>query len=239
VRRQWRAATATLATLAAGGLAWLAWAGTDGPTQVLTFRGAQGWNVESLVGGFYRIVDGGIIFKETGAIRTGHVPGWASPLLGLVLVATIAALWWRVAKLREAGDGIIEGVAPVTAICAFLVCSPVLSPQYVVWLLPFGAICWVLRQRTTAWLVAAVVVLTMVLTKTYAGFIDATVPTYAALTVRNLVLVATIVAGFVTIERSRRIGQSTFAGSEGAPLIASMRSSATRAEAAVTSSTVI
>lgn len=200
VRRQWRAATTMVATLAAGGLAWLAWTGTDGPRQVLTFRGAEGWNVESLVGGFYRIIDGGIIFKETGAIRTGEVPGWASPLLGLVLVATIAALWWRASRVRMPADGIVEGVVPVAAICAFLVCSPVLSPQYVVWLLPFGAICWVRSQRPMAWLVAAIVVLTMVLTKTYAGFVDAETGTYAVLTARNLLLVATTVVGFVTIE---------------------------------------
>ena len=67
--------------------------------------------------------------------------------------------------------------------------------------------------------------------------------TYSLLTARNLVLVATIVVGFVTIERAARRDapedQSTLAGSDGAPLISSIRSSATRADAAVRSSTTI
>jgi hypothetical protein len=241
VRRQWRATTTMLSTLAMAGLAWVAWVGVDGPRQVVTFRGATGWNTESLIGGFYRIVDGGAIFTQMGAVRTGHVPGWASPLLGLVLVAGLGALWWRLSRGKPSDDGIVEGVAPVAAICLFLVCSPVLSPQYLVWLLPFGAICWVRGQRTTAWLVAASVVLTMLLTKTYSGFPGIDLGTYSLLTARNVVLVATIVVGFVTIERAARrdSSQSTFVGSDGAPLMSSIRSSATRADAAVRSSTTI
>jgi hypothetical protein len=241
VRRQWRATTTMLSTLAMAGLAWVAWVGVDGPRQVVTFRGATGWNTESLIGGFYRIVDGGAIFTQMGAVRTGHVPGWASPLLGLVLVAGLGALWWRLSRGKPSDDGIVEGVAPVAAICLFLVCSPVLSPQYLVWLLPFGAICWVRGQRTTAWLVAASVVLTMLLTKTYSGFPGIDLGTYSLLTARNVVLVATIVVGFVTIQRAARrdSSQSTFVGSDGAPLMSSIRSSATRADAAVRSSTTI
>ena len=196
--------------------------------------------------------------QAVGAVRTGHVPGWASPLLGLVLVAGLGALWWRLSRCKPTDDGIIEGVAPVAAICLFLVCSPVLSPQYLVWLLPFGAICWVRGQRTTAWLVAASVVLTMLLTKTYAGFVGMDLGTYSLLTARNLVLVATIVVGLrhdrappatlaigrgLAVRRRRATSdpedQSTLAGSDGAPLISSIRSSATRADAAVRSSTTI
>jgi len=221
VQRKWRALSAFAVAGLVGGGAWLAWSGTAGPEQVLTFRGASGWNVESVAGGIVRIVSGGTIFREAGAIRTGQVPSWGSPVLGLALVAIVACIWWQVNCNRSRDEGLTFGVAPVVAICAFLVCSPVLSPQYVVWLLPFGAVCWVTGQRRMAQLIGCVVVVTMLLTRTYPGWRDAEVLTYAVLTMRNVLLIVIMGYGFALARRPR--AQSTFSGADGAPLMSSMR----------------
>jgi hypothetical protein len=204
VWRRWRALLVFAVVGLTSAAAWVAWSGTAGVKQVLTFRGAHGWNVESVVGGFVRIVAGGEIYRDVGAIRTGTIPSWASPLLGLALVSVVACIWWQVSRARRPADVFVSGVAPVTAVCAFLVFSPVLSPQYLVWLLPFGAVCWVGGQRRLGALVGVAVLVTMVLTKTYSGFYDAEVGTYVVLTARNLLLLAIIVEGFRAVAADRR-----------------------------------
>jgi hypothetical protein len=204
VQRRWRATTTFLVAAGAGGIAWLAWVGTAGLDQVMSFRGATGWNVESVVGGVTRILNGGKVFEQSGAIRTGHMPAWSSPLLGIVLVSLVIGVWCVVARRRQLEDEMIYGVAPIVSTCAFLVCSPVLSPQYLVWLLPFAAICWVGGQRRMTMLVGIAVVLTMLLTRTYHDLNALDDGAYALLTVRNLVLIGIIVEGYRVVAVSPR-----------------------------------
>ena len=42
-----RAVTAAVTTLVAGGAAWIAWSGLRGPIDVLTYRGARGWQARA------------------------------------------------------------------------------------------------------------------------------------------------------------------------------------------------
>lgn len=57
----------------------------------------------------------------------------ARPLLILLLVIAVAVVW------RYRRDTIATTLA-ATAVTLFL--APILSPQYIIWLLPLAAICW-------------------------------------------------------------------------------------------------
>src|SRR5207247_11211783 len=90
VRRAWRALAAFVVVGAAGTAAWVAWGGIDGPKQVLTFRGAKGWEFESTVGALVRSVGGVTPRIERGAWRVGEVTTAVSGLLALALLAGVA-----------------------------------------------------------------------------------------------------------------------------------------------------
>src|SRR5207244_4328811 len=97
-RRSWRALTAFGAVGVAGTAAWVRWAGADGPVQVLTYRGARGWQIESTVGAVLHVLAGPEAQIEEGAARIGAVPDWARfglPALGLVGVVVV---WWLVRR---------------------------------------------------------------------------------------------------------------------------------------------
>lgn len=135
---------------------WAAIGGLSGPIQVLTFRGAQGWQIESVVGAFVRILVPGKVYAESGALRYATIPGWTRSLLSALLLASLVAVMWWVwrGSRRRSGllveTSIIDGVSPLAMITAMLVFSPLFSPQYGVWLLPFAAIAWVEREREIA-----------------------------------------------------------------------------------------
>ncbi len=157
IRRAWRAfAAAALAGLAMLG-AWLAWSGSSGVEQVVTFRGASGWQIESIYGALVRAVTTDRVRVESGAWRVGSVPDWAHVALGAATVASLVFVWVAVALAREREPVLIDGIAPLTAIVAFLVFSPIFSPQYACWLLPFAAIAWVGGERALGGLTLAVV----------------------------------------------------------------------------------
>jgi hypothetical protein len=224
VQRRWRALTAFVVTGAVGGLAWLSFAGMKGPEQVLTFRGATGWNTESLGGNVVRLVSGTDVFQQAGAIRTGHMAWWSSPLLALSMAVLVAGIWWLVSRARAGVDVLQDGVAPVVATTAFLVCAPVLSPQYLIWLTPFAAICWAGGQRRLAVMVGVVNMLTIALSTSYQELNAMGAGAYALLTARNIGLVLLLAEGFrVAWVATRRNAQSTFSGADGAPLMSSIR----------------
>ncbi len=155
-RRARLAAVGAFAAIGALGLAgWLAVAGTDGPEQVLTFRGADGWQIESTLGSLVHTFGQGQARMEQGAMRVGVVPDVARvglPLLGFALVGLV---WWLAARTRRDDAVVLDGLAPLAAVTATLVTATILSPQYVSWLLPFAAIAWVGGERTVGVLTAA------------------------------------------------------------------------------------
>ena len=121
---------------ATGVLGWIAWGGFGAPLQVLTFRGAQGWEAGSTVGSLVWVIGGGSVREEAGAARVGIAPGWAKILLAVVLISVLVCLWRRAAS-READ---LAGEPALTAVAALLLLSPLFSAQYVMWLLPWAAV---------------------------------------------------------------------------------------------------
>ncbi len=140
VQRRGRALVAAAVTASVGLCLWLAWGGTAGPRDVLTFRGAKGWQIESVGGALVRAMANERVHAEEGAWRVGRVTPTASGLSGLVLVATVTMISILLARVRAPSAGLTDGVAALAVVAALLACSPIFSPQYAVWLLPFAAI---------------------------------------------------------------------------------------------------
>jgi len=149
------------AVLVGGGLvaAWLAVGGVTGLTDVLTFRHATGWEVESTVGTVVWIATGGPIRNEGGAPRIGSVSTEASLALLAVLAGLLVAIWVTAMRRKRAAFG----AASVAAVAALLVCSSVFSLQYAAWLLPWAAVAWVEGDRGHFWMVASIELFTAIL----------------------------------------------------------------------------
>jgi hypothetical protein len=139
-----------------GGIGWLLLGGIGGVRQVLTFRSATGWEIESTVGTIVWLFGGGEPRWEAGALRVGSSVGltW---LPAVVLGVLLCAVWWK--ALRSGREDLV-GVPSLVALSALLACSPLFSLQYAGWLTPWAAIASRDSRRTpiaSAW---AIVVLT-------------------------------------------------------------------------------
>jgi hypothetical protein len=133
--RRTRALWATVVTVAAGVAGWLALGGLEGVRQVVSLRGASGWELESTVGAVVWPLTGSYRYEQ-GANRTGDIPGWARVALAVLLVLGLAAVWWRARRVRVDP----AGAPALAAVATLLVLSPVLSPGYIAWLLPWAAV---------------------------------------------------------------------------------------------------
>jgi hypothetical protein len=209
VHRKWRALATTVATGAIGAALWFAWSGTDGVAQVVTFRHARGWQIESLLGGFAHLVTDAPTRIESGAVRVGDSPAWASAVLGVVIVALVSWIWVRAAHARDRSVQLADGLVPLTAICVVLLCSPLLSPQYLIWLMPFAAIAWTPGRPMPTVLVVVATMLTMWLATGYVDLTNGQLGAELLLVARNLTLVTIVVLGFAATRTglaSRRPG---------------------------------
>lgn len=201
VERRRKAIWAFVAVLVAGVAGWSTLGGVDGIRQVVTFRGSTGWELESTVGAVVWAVTGEHRFEQ-GANRTGMVPGWAGLALWLILVAGLAAVW------RRAKSATYEpaGAPALVAVALLLVTSPVLSPQYVAWLLPWGAVA---ANDARRWWRLAVVPSVLTGTTVASWYLGVTRGhpgwSQAELIVRNATLAAIPLTWFLApvVERSR------------------------------------
>ncbi len=136
VRRLWRPLMFTVGAIVGGVLLWVAVFGLDAVWQVGNYRGASGWQIESLFGAAVRLTTGAPIRVEAGAIRIGQTS--RLDLLGLRAVTLVlVGLVWFLARRRPVDPA---GGPALASVAFLLLLSPVASPQYVVWLLPWAAI---------------------------------------------------------------------------------------------------
>lgn len=124
-RRRPTVFVAGVATIAVGGLAWVARVGFDAVGQVLGFRGATGWHMESVAGVVYRAIVGGDPAIESGAWRLGTADRRVILVLAIVGLLGLAWRLWRPGNERD---------DQVFAVALLLVVAPLLSPQYMAWL---------------------------------------------------------------------------------------------------------
>jgi Glycosyltransferase family 87 len=137
LRRRPRAFVVSVLVTIVVGLWWVAVSGTDAVTQVSGYRGATGWQVESGPGVVDQIVHPSEPFRfEQGAVRVGSMLPWEMRSLRFVTIALVVAAWWL--GSRRPIDP--AGAPALAAVAVLLALSPVFSPQYVAWLLPWAAI---------------------------------------------------------------------------------------------------
>ncbi|MQA28253.1 MAG: DUF2029 domain-containing protein [Luteitalea sp.] len=134
---------------------WWVIAGDDGFVQVLTFRAARGWHIETIVGSLLLLTDPAAVRLESGALRIGSISeATAVAMLAAGMCFAVAAL--RAGAVRNAiGAGWLAGVV------GLLLLSPLLSPQFLGWLLPGAAVAWVQGHRRSAGLVLLAVLMTI------------------------------------------------------------------------------
>jgi hypothetical protein len=206
--RHRRAVAAAVASLVAGGAVWLAWSGTRGPIDVLTYRGARGWQVESNAGTLLALVRGLHSHYETGAYRVGAPPFIAGAVLSL---ATAGALvWWCWRARRAPGDP--AGLVMLGAVAILLTGATLLSPQYLVWGIPFAAIAAHERRYAAATTYFVAIVLDIVYITTTSLTRPDGIGAHMQVLVRNGVLAAVIVVAFRSlycVSQARRTSAST------------------------------
>ena len=192
--------TATAAVLAGTAL-WLA--GTNSVLQVLTFRGARGWQIESLVGNLLHLASARTLRLESGSWRIGATSGPVA--VAMFLAAAPICLWstWRGARNNRIGVGWLASVS------ALLLLSALLSAQFVIWLVPGAAIAWTDGDKRSA-IVAALVVLTTQLFYAFYDFVlHSRTPALLLVLLRNAVLVALAISAITDLVRQRSALEST------------------------------
>jgi hypothetical protein len=113
-------------------------------------------------------------------------------LFGAAFVALLALLCVRLAGGDRGGRGLV--LASLAAVAGFALLGKVLSPQFVIWVLPLGALAFAWRSYALAGAVAVVAVLTQIEFPAHYFDVVAREPWAVALvTARNLALLAVIV----------------------------------------------
>ena len=204
VTRRGRALAAALVTGGIGFVAWIGWSGTRGVRDVITFRGATGWQIESVGGALVRAIGSAPVRAEKGALRVAQLSPTARDLGGLLLVVLVFAVSRLLARADAPGAGLVDGVAPVTLVAGLIVCSPIFSPQYAVWLLPFAAIAAAYGEFAVAGWATLTCALSTVLMHFEGPVTRGTTWAEAVLMTRNLALVAVVVVGIGTLVRAQR-----------------------------------
>jgi hypothetical protein len=116
----------------------------------------------------------------------GTVPPWARGATLALAVVVVTAAWLTAWRRRHRG----VGVPATAAVAGLLIVSPILSLQYVSWLLPWAALA--VEERRGRW-VTALVVAACALTGVpivLARAFDATAAAQGTIIVRNALLMA-------------------------------------------------
>jgi hypothetical protein len=199
----WRERRSVIALIAFGvtgavlGTAALWLAGSNGVLEVLTFRGATGWQIESLIGNLMHLAGSQTVRMESGAWRIGTINSTAS--IAMFAAAAPICIWssWQGARLDRLGAGWLASVSTL------LVLSALLSPQYVIWLAPAAGLAWIEGNTGLAAITAIAILLTQILWNSYGRLLGSELPVMLTVVVRNAVLIALAVSATASLQRSR------------------------------------
>ena len=180
-RRKVAQALAVTLMLLGGG--WILLGGLPSVGHVVTFRGATGWHIESLVGAFIAVWDSSTLRIESDAWRLGYT----TPVMTIVLLSlgTMASFWvsWQGAIRKRP-----LGATWLGSVTALLVFSPLLSPQFMAWLAPATAIAWSEGSRRPAVLAGAAAAFTFLLMRAYGAILAGELGGLLLVMIRNSLL---------------------------------------------------
>jgi hypothetical protein len=176
---------------------WLWVAGPSGMYQVLTFRGARGWEIESTVGAAWMLVDQTSMRVEAGAWRIGTIVGPTAILL--FALGAVPCLWmiWRGARTGHLGAGWAGGIS------VLLLMSALLSAQFAIWLAPASGIAWVEKDRRTALLIGVTIFFTNLVFKSFNPLTHGSPRAIATVLARNLLLAVLAIVSARQLARAR------------------------------------
>jgi hypothetical protein len=175
---------------------WWILAGWHGMYEVLTFRGATGWQIESSVGSVIHLATRYPIRLEQDSWRIGTLVG---PVTILMFVIAMPICFWSVWRGGTRGH---VGVGWLAGVSALLLLSALLSAQFAGWLLPGAAMSWVegnRRPAALAWLAAALTGLFMAM---YGSVVDGTLGAVGLVVLRNVVLAVLCVSALVALRET-------------------------------------
>jgi hypothetical protein len=135
----------------------------------------------------------------------GLAGGPAGPMAAIFTVLEIAALLAAIPLARR--DLVLSATASVLA---FVALGKVLSPQYVIWLAPFAALCWARGERLAGGLIALGVALTQVeFPRHYLDLVQGETWVFAVVALRNAALVAALVVVLLSGRRAAAAARSS------------------------------
>jgi Glycosyltransferase family 87 len=169
-RAAWQGAAACAGVMLVGAGAALA-VSPDGAFDALRYHLDRPVQVESTAAMLLHGLDGAGVGEATG-VESHRSNGLLHPLdgpvaalLGLMLAAVVAVLAASVARPRPDNPALERRrlvLAALAAVTAFAVLGKVLSPQFLIWVLPLGALAFAWRMHALALAVLAAAVLTQV-----------------------------------------------------------------------------
>ncbi len=195
-REAWEGAAACAAVIVVAGLGALALS-PDGATGAVEYHLERPVQVESLPALALVGLDG-VGLGEAESVSSHRSDGIEHPAAGalsalmLVLLAGFLALVTSWVKADPSARALV--LAGLAAVAAFAVLGRVLSPQFVIWVLPLGALALAWRLRGLALAVAAAALLTFLeFPSRYFDVVDREPLALAIVAARDLALLAVLV----------------------------------------------
>ncbi len=184
IKRRFRDALYAVCGMAGVVLLWYAYS-PSGFTDFLKYRKGSGLQIESLFGAFKLLV-GAPVSQASGAIVVDAGGwGWVDAVSSLVWLAIVVVV--LVVAMKRGGEPIRLCGGLVTL---SLLASHLLSPQYLVWLMPFVVVVWADGKWRLGVFSLAISLLTVAVIFAYGPLLSGSLFWQLALIVRNLSLLA-------------------------------------------------
>jgi hypothetical protein len=184
LRRQWRSLIVLAAVDAVLLAAWVAYSPT-GFRAFLRYREGRGFQVESLIGSIM-LASGSRprVVSLTWVVGSAHATAVGNLLLlvwVLLVAGSVAVAGRREPDLVALVGGLVLGL---------IVTSRLLSPQFLVWVVPFVAIGWAAGQRRPGYLLLVASAISVVTMRFYGTFVHHSRVLQLGVVGRDLILVA-------------------------------------------------
>jgi hypothetical protein len=199
-----QSAAALLAALALPAAAAVAMS-PSGAWDAVTYHVERPVQVESLPASGVLLLDE-LGAGEAGSVQSHRSDGLEHPAAGTLALVCLAVMLGVVAFVtaRGRGDGRQLVLSSLTAVAAFATLGKVLSPQYMLWLVPLGALAFAWRLHALAAATAAVAVLTQIeFPARYFDLVGREPFPVAVVALRNLVLLAVLLLALRALRAAR------------------------------------